>query len=468
MQILGRKTIATHMNTRAYFSEVCSDGVYHNNFYMAMPLLGKMLRYTIDLSGAGCGCNAALYLVSMRQNAQASLCNDYYCDANRVCGVACTEVDLQEANVFAWHSTLHSSTDGAGTGAGLGGSSHDFDAQQYGPGSQCIDTTKPIDVAVTFPVDPQGALQAMEVTLTQGAKGCSVKTRINQYGQWAEISQALAAGMTPVVSYWKSGDMRWMDGGPCGSDNEQCSDTVWFSNFSIEGMRPLEPVPDPAYVPTVASPAIPIIAAPPIATSQGAQCSEHGGDCRYTHCCRAAGLQCYVKNEWWASCKATCTPDSIDPEDKPGFQQPWSCIPLGPRTPSTASPTPGKALEQTTPQPQHVTEAASTQPAGAPTEEEIVFEQIELELAEIDVQSDLVDGVEVMFMVGDKQMKGQIIGIRKGMPMAAGTGGPNVVLIVVPIVTLLLALAAVTGWACLCPGMFRSIMHSTPAYSMFT
>lgn len=175
-----------------------------------------------------------------------------------------------------------------------------------------------------------------------------------------------------------------------------------------------------------------------------------------------------MKNEWWASCKATCTPDSIDPEDKPVFQQPWSCIPLGPRTPSTASPTPGKALEQTTLQPQHVSEAASNQPARAPTEEEIVFEQIELAVADIEVQSDMVDGVEVVFMVGDKQMKGQIIGIRKGMRNAAGTGGPNAALIAVPIVTVLLALAAVTGWACLCPGTLRSVMHATPAYSLFT
>jgi hypothetical protein len=49
--------------------------------------------------------------------------------------------------------------------------------------------------------------------------------------------------MTPVVNYWSSADMLWVDGkgrdgqGPCGTDEpDQCSKRTKFSNFSIEAI----------------------------------------------------------------------------------------------------------------------------------------------------------------------------------------------------------------------------------------
>ena len=62
-------------------------------------------------------CKAAFYLVSMPQNAEKGECsNDYYCDANTVCGIDCTEIDLMEANRISWVSTVHVADDGNGEG----------------------------------------------------------------------------------------------------------------------------------------------------------------------------------------------------------------------------------------------------------------------------------------------------------------------------------------------------------------
>lgn len=238
-------TLTPHIGSRAYFGNKCTAGSYSNTQFIAPNLLDKTIRFTTDLSNAGCGCNAAFYLVSMAQNTQPSTCSDYYCDANSVCGIACAEVDIMEANQHAWHSTLHSAHDHNGAGSGYGGGEtwngpRDFNAQQYGPGGSCIDTTKPFEVAVHFPTSG-GTLIAMEVTLTQKGKSCPLKATVSNYEGMAEVSGALAAGMTPVVSYWSDNKMLWMDGkgsdgaGPCPVDNAaSCADAVKFYDFSID------------------------------------------------------------------------------------------------------------------------------------------------------------------------------------------------------------------------------------------
>jgi len=220
--------------------------------YVDMPLLGNTLRYTVDISGAGCGCNAAFYLTPLQQSSEVSSCFDYYCDANSVCGARCAEIDLQEANMHAWHSTMHVFDDGSGIGAGYGGGSNwnghrDWTKEEYGPHSRCIDTTKPFQVAVSFPVDGGGQLRAMTTRLTQPGSPCDLSITVGAGGYHyggrngiAELSEALQTGMTPIISYWSSSDMLWMDGpgadglGPCRVDEpDACGESVKFYDFSV-------------------------------------------------------------------------------------------------------------------------------------------------------------------------------------------------------------------------------------------
>lgn len=264
------------MNGRGYLADSCSAcggpgaafmstgcpeerrWTYDRFEYSALELVGKSLTYSVDLSGSHCGCNAALYFVSMRQNTDASKCADYYCDANEVCGVRCTEIDLQEANRHAWYTTLHTSTDGDGVGKGLGKSRHAWSTADYGPGGRCIDTARPFDVEARFPVDGIGELTAMEVKLTQPGSPCPLSIRLSDYiaggaNGWEQVKSALRAGVTPVVSFWGAKkDMEWLDDDVCKQDDSgQCA-SVRFYNFALTPLSPMGPPPTAA--PSTAAP----------------------------------------------------------------------------------------------------------------------------------------------------------------------------------------------------------------------
>jgi len=70
--------------------------------------------------------------------------------------------------------------------------------------------------------------------------------------------------------------------------------------------------------------------APETATSPPSTCSAMGVDCRTTRCCSDPSLTCYEKNQWWGSCKATCTPGAIDMSHLEQWRTPWSCNVLTP------------------------------------------------------------------------------------------------------------------------------------------
>lgn len=111
---VGRNQVQPYLKGRTYFSTVHSNSTLHPHNYLAIQLLGKRFSYTTDISGVGCGCNAAVYFTSMHQEKSATKCGDFYCDAARVCGASCAEIDVQESNMFAYRATLHSNGDETG------------------------------------------------------------------------------------------------------------------------------------------------------------------------------------------------------------------------------------------------------------------------------------------------------------------------------------------------------------------
>jgi hypothetical protein len=251
IEVLDGNVLDTKMDARAYFADKCTAGEYNNEDYLALNLLGKTMSFSADVSGAGCGCNAAFYLTSMHQNSKKSECQDYYCDANAVCGVSCAEIDIMEGNMHAFHSTLHSAHDHDGKAEGYGGGSdagyegwsgpRDWNATQYGPKGRCINTHKPFQVSVSFPTNEAGSLEAMTVMLTQEDSPCPLAVTITDYNGNPELTSALSQGMTPIFSYWKDEGMLWLDGegadgeGPCRRDHPgRCADAVRFYDFKIE------------------------------------------------------------------------------------------------------------------------------------------------------------------------------------------------------------------------------------------
>mmetsp|Transcript_113667 Transcript_113667/g.326702 ORF Transcript_113667/g.326702 Transcript_113667/m.326702 type:complete len:717 (-) Transcript_113667:71-2221(-) len=264
----GGDEVVPTMWTRTYFGQSCQSDGYDPSRYLAINFLGRTFKYTADISGLGCGCNAALYLTSMRQNREPSEGKDFYCDAAKVGGVPCGEIDVQEANQFAWLSTMHAynatwgenGADRLGQSMGFGGSnghaaSRDWTAVDYGPGARCIDTQRPFQVSTSFHTNAAGDFAGWEVVLSQD--GCELRAKTSEYivaGQsnvllvehrdgLRELGHDLRAGMTPIISYWKSKDMLWMDGvgddgqGPCVADRpHECPHAVRFYDFSIEAL----------------------------------------------------------------------------------------------------------------------------------------------------------------------------------------------------------------------------------------
>eukprot|EP01121_Diplochlamys_sp_Union-15-3_P016329 TRINITY_DN5538_c0_g1_i1.p1 TRINITY_DN5538_c0_g1~~TRINITY_DN5538_c0_g1_i1.p1 ORF type:complete len:297 (-),score=37.42 TRINITY_DN5538_c0_g1_i1:23-913(-) len=235
-------------NTRAYFAQTC-DSSFQPNTFQPIYLLDRTLSYTVNLNQVGCGCNAALYLVSMpaynaQQQPDPTECKDYYCDANHVCGIYCPEMDVMEANNHALQITPHRCNAPNGKyysycdGGGCGQNIVRIDAQAYGYGSQYkINTQNPFQVSMSFQTSG-GSLSRIVTTLSQGSNSHQIVHDDGRCGSGylGAMTDAFRNGMVMTFSYWGSSGstMSWLDIPPC-NVNEACdtNTVVSFSNIRV-------------------------------------------------------------------------------------------------------------------------------------------------------------------------------------------------------------------------------------------
>jgi len=217
-------------------------------------LVGGAIDFDVDLSTSGCNCNAALYLISMpgydpNQHEAPSSGGDFYCDANNVGGVWCPEMDIMEANTYAWHTTPHhcdapngkhySNCDRSGDGTAV----YSLDKTAYGPGDEYkINTLKTFHVKQEFK-EENDKVTAIVTTFTQGDQSYSF-TEKDSYVE--SMTGALKDGMTVAISNWGEPDidMSWLDGdtgcqGKCANSPE-----LKISNIEYTvGTSPTPPSP---------------------------------------------------------------------------------------------------------------------------------------------------------------------------------------------------------------------------------
>jgi hypothetical protein len=220
--------------------------------YEMLHLLGKTLRYTVDLSQVGCSCNVALYLVAMPQpNADSSR----YCDIQGGDPHPCVEIDLLEGNTKAIATTLHTTPSMARNDCNKWGCQTRYGATdnncKFGAGSPNIDSLRPFEMAARFDSDGSMSVDAGQ----RGAWRRLWDRRIAHAPQRSieSLRRTLADGVVLVVSLWAANDMSWLDGG-CTREYPRCAlrhATAVFSNLRIEDNgAPSSPPPFPPSAPT--------------------------------------------------------------------------------------------------------------------------------------------------------------------------------------------------------------------------
>ena len=217
-------------------------------------LVGGSIEFDVNLSQAGCSCNAALYLVSMpgynaNQDEDPSSGGDYYCDANNVGGVWCPEMDIMEANSYAWHTTPHHCDAPQGKHytncdrGGAGKSIHSQDPNAYGPGSQYkINTQNQFHVKQDFN-EKDGKVSSIVTTFTQDSNEY-VLTVDDPYVE--SMTDALKAGMTVAISNWGSSwsRMSWLDQDTgCTGDCNNDPNVMWSNIKYTLAETPTPPSP---------------------------------------------------------------------------------------------------------------------------------------------------------------------------------------------------------------------------------
>jgi len=273
-----------------------------------LPLLGGSISFYVDLSNVGCACNLAVYLVASpardpQGRPDAGRRGDYYCDASRVGGQWCPEIDLMEANRHAFQATPHSCEAPTGdhhyTSCDRDGCAQNARALPgaYGHGSEHkIDTRFPFEVRTHFD-DGGDELVGMRTVLSQ--QGRSIEFRSCASGYLSALSRQVREGMNLVLSYWgdEPARMDWLDSQSCG--RQACHATAGVA--LITGLRVSLGAPPPTTPMTTAPPLPPLL--PPLPAPQALSpqapshllCADDGSQWteeRSRKCCQLLGVGC--------------------------------------------------------------------------------------------------------------------------------------------------------------------------------
>jgi hypothetical protein len=211
---------------------------WENHRYHRFDLRGKTLRFTVDVSGTQCLCVASVYLAHMP---------DPNSKGSRYCGIrvprddnggVCTELDLMEANVKAYASTLHTQR---GTGRSNGACDDDGcvvnwgnrsvtrlkvpAASLYGPhDASLIDTRRPFTVSASASADG-----ALTTAISQDGIELGVFNSSSAGVSREDIERTAAAfddgGLVLALSQWGGFDslQSWFNG-VCSPDFGKCDE----------------------------------------------------------------------------------------------------------------------------------------------------------------------------------------------------------------------------------------------------
>ena len=244
VQINGTRITLT-AGGRIYLGDSSSDTITADSFYN-MPLLGKRLKFDVDLSAVGCSCNGALYFITMPgynsgQQPEPGKNGEYYCDAQGKIGLYCPEMDVMEANKFAMASTAHtcqyqpphyySACDHGGCGTNV----LDSHLNDFGPGKR-IDTNKPFTLSVTFITGGNGRLSTINNYFYQEGRVIQFNACNPDYLQWMGMS---LPGIVMSISLWGTGNggMSWLDGkSGCQGDCDVARSRFVVSNIRLENI----------------------------------------------------------------------------------------------------------------------------------------------------------------------------------------------------------------------------------------
>eukprot|EP01060_Flectonema_neradi_P014396 TRINITY_DN21096_c0_g1_i1.p1 TRINITY_DN21096_c0_g1~~TRINITY_DN21096_c0_g1_i1.p1 ORF type:complete len:280 (+),score=43.71 TRINITY_DN21096_c0_g1_i1:149-988(+) len=233
----GNRTLTLQHNNRGYFANRCVDG-YANNMFTSVPLLGKEIRFQVDVSELSCGCNGAFYLVDM-PGPEPGQSKDYYCDANDVNNQWCTEMDIMEANSHGFGMTAHAchtnySSDTCDK-SGCGKIQNSYYNSGYGVGGHNIDTSRPFNVSIRF-ITKDGVLSNISGQLSQSSMpGISLDQVCSKgEGYLKSMTESLQKGMVLVYSLWGT-TMTWLDKCPpsekCNTSGNLHVSDVWIGDF---------------------------------------------------------------------------------------------------------------------------------------------------------------------------------------------------------------------------------------------